>query len=180
MAMGDHNGPVRGGPGTDDQIDELVRLGSKYRVLSQLFMTCVLTTASQLFAGHIFTHTLPATADFNPAYYVAGKNEDTGAYIFKAAVYNSTDGADVPVLLNFDGVAAGATAELTVLTGPEDPYGWNDPFTGVNVVATTKTTLTADDAGAFAFSLPNLSVAVLDTGAVSNYTTRAMKFGKRD
>lgn len=84
------------------------------------------------------------------------------------------------MLLNFDGVAAGATAELTVLTGPEDPYGWNDPFTGVNVVDTTKTTLTADDAGAFAFSLPNLSVAVLDTGAVSNYTTRAMKFGKRD
>ncbi|KAF7538512.1 hypothetical protein G7054_g2915 [Neopestalotiopsis clavispora] len=133
----------------------------------------------ELFAGHIFTHTLPATADFNPAYYVAGKNEDTGAYIFKATVYNSTDGADVPVSLSFDGVSAGTTAELTVLTGPEDPYGWNDPFTGVNVVTTTKTTVTADDAGAFEFVLPNLSVAVLDTGALSNYTTRAMKYGKR-
>ncbi|KAK9797652.1 putative non-reducing end alpha-L-arabinofuranosidase [Seiridium cardinale] len=133
----------------------------------------------ELLAGHIFTHTLPATADFNPAYYVAGKNEDTGAYIFKATVYNSTDGAEVPVSLTFDGVAAGTAADLTVLTGPEDPYGWNDPFAGVNVVTTTKTTVTANDDGAFEFSLPNLSVAVLDTGVSSNYTTRAMKYGRR-
>lgn len=130
--------------------------------------------AVQLLAGNLMTHTLPSTADFNPVYYVAGKNEDTGAYILKATVYNSTDGADVPVSLSFDGVAAGTTAELTVLSGPEDPYGYNDPFTGTNVVVTTKSTVTADDDGAFEFSLPNLSVAVLSTEA-SAQAARSMK-----
>lgn len=75
-------------------------------------------------------------------------------------------------------MGAGTSAELTVLTGPEDPYGWNDPFTGINVVTTTKSTVTANDDGAFEFSLPNLSVAVLDTGA-SGYPTRSMKHGVR-
>ncbi|KAI1874451.1 hypothetical protein JX265_004659 [Neoarthrinium moseri] len=132
----------------------------------------------ELFAGHLFTHTLPATADFNPLYYVTGKNEDTGAYVFKGAVYNSTEGTDVPVSLSFDGVAAGTAAELTVLSGPDNPYGYNDPFTGVNVVTTTKSTVTADDNGVFEFSLPNLSVAVLDTG-VSGTSKRSMKRGRR-
>ncbi|KAI0396451.1 alpha-N-arabinofuranosidase A [Xylariaceae sp. FL0594] len=117
----------------------------------------------ELLAAHPITKTLPATADFNPLYYVAGVNEKTNAHIFKAAVYNSTNGADVPVRLSFDGVAPGTTAELTVLSGPKDPYGVNDPFKGNNVVKTTKTTVKADKKGTFAFSLPNLSVAVLDT-----------------
>jgi alpha-L-arabinofuranosidase len=133
---------------------------------------------SKLLAGNLLTQTLPSTADFNPLYYVAGKNEDTGAYILKATVYNSTDGADVPVVLSFDGVAAGTSAELTVLTGPEDPYGYNDPFTGVNVVATTKSTVTANDNGEFEFELPNLSVAVFSTGATTQ-STRSMKRGMR-
>lgn len=111
---------------------------------------------------------------------MAGKNVETGAHIFKAAVYNTTDGVDIPVSLTFAGIAAGAAAELTVLSGPEDPYGWNDPFTGVNVVTTTRTTVTANGNGAFEFSLPQLSVAVLDTGATGNYTTRStMKYGQR-
>ncbi|GAW27045.1 putative alpha-N-arabinofuranosidase A [Rosellinia necatrix] len=117
----------------------------------------------ELMAAHPMTETLPASADIGPLYYVAGRNDKTKGHVFKAAVYNSTDGADVPVRLTFDGVAAGTTAELTVLTGPEDPYAVNDPFTGVNVVSTTKTTVKADRSGAFSFSLPNLSVAVLDT-----------------
>lgn len=109
------------------------------------------------------TATLPASADFGPLYYVAGLNNKTQAHVFKAAVYNSTNGADFPVSLTFDGVAAGTTAELTVLTGPEDPYGVNDPFSSVNVVKTTKTTVTSNKNGTFSFSLPNLSIAVLET-----------------
>ncbi|KAI1249214.1 hypothetical protein MGN70_008825 [Eutypa lata] len=117
----------------------------------------------ELFAAHIFTETLPVTSDFGPLYYVAGKSDKTNGYIFKGAVYNSTDSADVPVKLTFEGVEEGTTAELTVLTGPENPYDINDPFTGVNVVETTKSTVTAGSGGAFEFDLPNLSVAVLDT-----------------
>ncbi|KAI1341195.1 alpha-L-arabinofuranosidase [Xylariaceae sp. FL0016] len=127
----------------------------------------------ELMAGHTITETLPATADFDPLWYVAGKNDETGAHVFKAAVYNSTDAADVPVKLTFEGVAAGTAAELTVLTGPENPYGINDPFAGVNVVKTSKTTVTAGDDGTFEFALPNLSVAVLDTGVTSNVTARS-------
>ncbi|KAI1746770.1 alpha-N-arabinofuranosidase A [Xylaria castorea] len=117
----------------------------------------------ELMAAHPITETLPASTGFDPLYYVAGKNEKTDAYVFKAAVYNSTDGADVPVRLTFDSVVADTAAELMVLTGPEDPYGVNDPFTGVNIVKTTKTTIRSDSSGTFSFSLPNLSVAVLDT-----------------
>lgn len=118
----------------------------------------------ELIAAHPITETLPvASTDFGPVYYVAGKNEQTQGHIFKAAVYNSTDGADVPISLTFEGVSAGTSAELTVLTGPEDPYAINDPFTGVNVVETGKTTVKSDENGTFSFSLPNLSVAVLDT-----------------
>ncbi|KAI0428924.1 alpha-N-arabinofuranosidase A [Xylaria sp. FL1042] len=117
----------------------------------------------ELMAAHPITETLPTSTDFGPLYYVAGKNEKTQGHVFKAAVYNSTNGDDIPVRLNFDGVSAGTVAELTVLTGPEDPYGVNDPFTGVNIVKTIKTTVKSDKNGTFSFSLPNLSVAVLDT-----------------
>ncbi|KAI1473421.1 glycoside hydrolase family 51 protein [Daldinia eschscholtzii] len=117
----------------------------------------------ELMAAHPLTETLPATSQFDPLYYVAGKNEKTGGHIFKAAVYNSTDGAEVPVKLSFEGVKQGTTAELTILTGPKDPYGSNDPFTGVNVVKTSKKTIRSDKTGSFQFSLPDLSIAVLDT-----------------
>lgn len=115
------------------------------------------------------TETLPATSQFDPLYYVAGRNNQTSGHIFKAAVYNSTDGADVPVTLKFEGIVSATSGELTILTGPEDPYGDNDPYTGVNVVKTSKTTIRSDTSGTFQFDLPNLSVAVLDT---SPLTTR--------
>ncbi|KAI1642692.1 glycoside hydrolase family 51 protein [Daldinia loculata] len=117
----------------------------------------------ELMAAHLLTETLPATSQFDPLYYVAGKNDKTGGHIFKAAVYNSTDGADVPVKLSFEGVKQGTTAELTILTGPKDPYGINDPATGINVVKTSKKTIRSDETGSFQFLLPNLSIAVLDT-----------------
>ncbi|KAK5634867.1 hypothetical protein RRF57_010580 [Xylaria bambusicola] len=119
----------------------------------------------QLMAAHPITKVLTADADYGPVYYVTGKNEKTQGHVFKAAVYNSTDGADVPVKLTFDDVAAGTTAELTVLTGPKDSYAVNDPHTGVNVVKTRKTSIKSDEYGTFSFRLPNLSVAVLDTKA---------------
>lgn len=118
----------------------------------------------ELFAGHPMTHTLPAEGSFDPLFYVAGKNEDKGSFIWKAAVYNTTEGADVPVTLNFDGVEAGTKAKLTVLTNSDgDPFAYNDPLTGVNIVDSTTTIVEAGEDGSFKFDLPELSVALLDT-----------------
>ncbi|KAK3313964.1 glycoside hydrolase superfamily [Apodospora peruviana] len=119
----------------------------------------------KLLGNHVIAKTLPVTAKnggIGPLYWVAGAS-DKGTNIFKAAVYNST--APVPVSLRFEGTAVskGATATLTVLTGPQDPYAFNDPFTHVNVVNETKSTLVAGEGGVFAFELEPLSVAVLET-----------------
>lgn len=95
---------------------------------------------------------------------MAGKNEDKGSFIWKAAVYNTTEHADVPVSLAFDGVEAGTKASLTVLVSKDnDPWGYNDPHTGVNIVNSTTTIVEAGEDGAFSFDLPELSVALLDT-----------------
>ncbi|KAF2225623.1 glycoside hydrolase superfamily [Elsinoe ampelina] len=127
-----------------------------------------------LFAHHPITHTLPTTSEsaYGPVYWGAGKDENRNdALVWKGAVYNTTDGADVPITVAFDGVAAGTKANLTVLTNKvEDNYAYNDPFTGVNIVNTESTEVTADDSGVFAFSLPQLSVAVLDTFQGGNVT----------
>jgi alpha-N-arabinofuranosidase len=118
----------------------------------------------ELFAAHPMTHTLPASADFDPLFYVAGKNEDEGTFIWKGAAYNTTKGADVPVSLSFEGVEAGAEADLTLLTNAkDDPFAYNDPHTGINIVNSTTTVVEADKDGIFKFSLPELSVAVLET-----------------
>ncbi len=114
--------------------------------------------------NHLISQTLPVTtdADLGPLYYVAGTSVE-GTSIFKGAVYNSTE--PVPVNLQFECHKKNDKATLTVLTGPADPYGYNDPWTQVNVVKETKTSLKADDKGAFVFTLPPLSVAVLETDA---------------
>jgi alpha-N-arabinofuranosidase len=115
------------------------------------------------------SHTLPATADFDPLYYVTGKNEEKGTLIFKAAAYNTTagtgQGEPVPVSLSFEGVKPGTKATLKVLQSTGGPYAYNDPFTGKNVVKSTTKTLRANPRGAFEFSLPELSIAVLETEA---------------
>ncbi len=119
-----------------------------------------------LFAHHPISHTLPAVnATYGPMYWVAGRDDARGgAKVWKAAVYNTTKGADVPVSVLFEGVKSGTKANLTVLTNAVgDPYAYNDPFTGVNIVHTQSTQVVAGSAGAFQFSLPQLSVAVLDT-----------------
>ncbi|KAI1138313.1 glycoside hydrolase family 51 protein [Hypoxylon sp. FL0543] len=144
-------------------------IGAAFWAITMIQFTADTVTRStswyvwELMAAHPLTETLPATTNFNPLFYVAGKNNETGGYILKVAVYNSTGGADVAVKLAFEGVKAGTAGELTILTGPENPYGTNDPRTGVNVVKTSKAMIQADGNGIFQFDLPNLSVAVLDT-----------------
>lgn len=105
------------------------------------------------------THTLPVKSSdgFNPLYYVAGRDQDSGSHIFKAAVYNST--AEVPVSVSFDGVKSGSTAELTVLTAP-NAFSMNE-VGGGNIVHREVSTVKAGRKGAFSFELPDLSVAVL-------------------
>lgn len=116
----------------------------------------------QLLGLHPLKNTLPVSGGgIKPLYYVAGTSE-RNTTLFKAAVYNAT--APVDVSIQFETAATkGAKATLTLLTGPADPYGINDPFTRVNVVNETTSTLTASDAGVFSFSMPALSVAVLET-----------------
>lgn len=114
-----------------------------------------------LLSGTRFTETRAVNISdggFGPAYFAAGQNTDTGAYILKAAIYNST--ADVPFTVHFEGVAAGTIANLTVLTAP-DPYSTAN--IGSDPVAYDHKTLTAASDGSYVFSLPNLSVAVLLT-----------------
>lgn len=91
-------------------------------------------------------------------YWVAGRNDNTGSNIFKAAVYNST--SDVPVTVHFAGSHA-KVANLTILSS-DDPNASNFPG-GPEVVKTDVKSVTANAQGAFEFSLPNLSVAVLKT-----------------
>lgn len=117
-----------------------------------------------LFAHHPISHTLPVTSNYGPVYYGAGQDIQRGALVWKGIAYNTTDGEPVLVSVKFEGVKPGTKAMLTVLTNAAgDPYAYNDPFTQVNIVNTTSTTLTADRRGGFKFSLPQLSVAVLDT-----------------
>jgi alpha-N-arabinofuranosidase len=120
-----------------------------------------------LFAHHPISSTLPTTtnATYGPLYWGAGVDEARGgALVWKGAVYNTTNSSQVPVSVHFQGVTSGTKAQLTVLTNSVgDPYAYNDPFTGENIVNTTTIELTAGLSGAFAFSLPELSVAVLDT-----------------
>ncbi|KAL2126830.1 hypothetical protein VTI74DRAFT_171 [Chaetomium olivicolor] len=128
----------------------------------------------RLMGKHVITETLPVAtnASFGPLYYVAG-NSDKGTTIFKAAVYNTT--AAVPVSLQLECYKKGAKATLTVLTGPQDPYGYNDPWTQSNVVKETTTTLKADENGTFSFSLPQLSVAVLETWGMGKCKSKKMR-----
>ncbi|KAL6704410.1 hypothetical protein ACN47E_008262 [Coniothyrium glycines] len=120
-----------------------------------------------LFAHHTISHTLPTTSNssYGPLYWGAGKDEArNNALVWKGAVYNTTNHADVPVSVLFEGVAPGTQANLTWLINTSgDNYLYNDPFTGVNIVGTNSKILTAGSNGAFEFSLPELSVAVLDT-----------------
>jgi len=129
-----------------------------------------------LFAHHPITHTVPTESEsaYGPLYWGAGKDERrNNAMVWKGAVYNTTNSEDVPVTVKFLGVAPGSLANLTILTNSaQDPYMYNDPFTGINIVNTTNMMVTAQSDGTFRFTMPELSVAVLDTdvGGAGNST----------
>jgi len=119
-----------------------------------------------LLSGTRFTSTRAVNVTdggIGPAYFAAGQNTDTGAYVLKAAVYNSS--ADVPFRVAFEGVAAGTLANLTVLTAPSGPDA--SVTVGTDPVVYTRRSLTAASDGSFEFSLPNLSVAVLLTSTAA-------------
>lgn len=118
----------------------------------------------KLISTHPITSNLPTTPSTNTSslFFVAGRNEDTGKHIFKAANYNTTQHEDTPVKVGFEGVEEGRKAQLTLLTGSEGPFGYNDPKTGNNVVKETTDVLVANGEGVFEWVMPELSVAVLE------------------
>ncbi|GAB1319356.1 Alpha-L-arabinofuranosidase A [Madurella fahalii] len=112
------------------------------------------------------TNLLGTTGDPpRPVYYAAGLNSNTGSRILKAAVYDSR--AAVPMTVTFAGVQQGSTATLTVLTAPNDNSS-ND--IGKNVVRTNVQTLTAGSNGVFTYTLPDMSVSVLEVKASARGT----------
>lgn len=168
-----HNHTARRRSSSYHQVDELVCLGGTLLFLSSHPLLQLMI--SQLLGNHIMTNTLPTTSNssYGPLYWVAGKNDQSNSYLWKGAVYNTT--ADIPVSVTFEGLPPGTKAQLTVLTGPENPYGYNDPWTHVNVVKTSTVITTSDNTGAFTFSLPALSVAVLDTNKSLCSKKRSLK-----
>src|SRR5689334_21424067 len=122
----------------------------------------------KLFSDNRITHTLPTKtaatdSDSSSLYWVAGRGNSDSSYILKAAVYNSTSGADVPVRVAFEGLKQGARAQLTVLTADEGAWAHNTPEKK-DAVRTTVKSLTAGEGGEIEISLPDLSVAVLVAG----------------
>ncbi|KAF7716533.1 Non-reducing end alpha-L-arabinofuranosidase [Penicillium ucsense] len=115
----------------------------------------------KLFNDHHMTNTLPSTSDsdFGPLYYATGMNNKTNSYIFKAAVYNSTE--EIPISLSFEGVGRGAMADLTILTAPNEVA--MNGVDGANIVQTQTKKIKAGKQGVFEFKMPSLSVAVLET-----------------
>ena len=119
-----------------------------------------------LLSNNRIAQTLPITgAEYDPAFYVAGTSA-SGGRLFKAAVYNSTGNVDMNI--KFDGIAGGTSATLTTLTAPS---GFSmDAVDGPNVVKTSTFHFTANSAGTFHFTLPNLSVAVLEIKTPKGYS----------
>ena len=120
----------------------------------------------ELMAAHPLAETLPVEGPLNPLFYVAGKTA-SGSLVWKGAAYNTTNHADTPVSVAFEGVRPGTKAAVRMLTGPKDPYAYNNPKTRENVVKTTRTVVEADQNGIFKFVMPELSIAVLDTNLAS-------------
>ncbi|KAF2865722.1 alpha-L-arabinofuranosidase [Massariosphaeria phaeospora] len=121
----------------------------------------------KLIATHAISHTLPtspAAGNTTSLFWVAGMGEGGGKRVWKGANYNTTGGADTDVRVAFEGIEEGARAELTVLTGTDGPWGYNDPATGGNVVEERVREVWAGRGGVFEFGMPELSVGVLEVG----------------
>ena len=113
----------------------------------------------QLLSSVRITNLLTVTGDPpKPVYYVAGLNSDTGSRILKAAVYDGS--ANVPMTVSFAGVAEGTTATLTVLGAPNDDS--SNEVGRSPVVNTDVQTLRAGSGGVFTYTLPNMSVSLLE------------------
>ena len=132
-----------------------------------------------LFAHHPITHSLPvdSPAGYGPAYYGAGRDDERdGALVWKGAVYNTTDSMDVPITIAFEGVEAGTEATLSTAIQPAgDPWAYNDPLSQTYVVETNVQILTANADGVFEFTMPELSVGVLDTDTSATATSYEQK-----
>ncbi|KAL0943281.1 alpha-N-arabinofuranosidase A [Colletotrichum truncatum] len=112
-----------------------------------------------LFSQHRLTKVLDVknSENYGPGYWVAGVNEDANTYVWKGAVYNSTDDQAFNVV--FPDANKGSKASLTVLTAP-DAFSQNF-FDGPDVVQKELLELEAGRNG-FEFTLPQWSVAVLE------------------
>ncbi|KAF2637950.1 glycoside hydrolase [Massarina eburnea CBS 473.64] len=130
-----------------------------------------------LIARTDITATLPTTPSGNTSslFFVAGETAD-GARVFKAANYNTTDSVDTPVRVGFEGVEGGRKGTLTVLTGKEGPWGFNDPAVGNNVVVERVTDLVAGEGGVFEWVMPELSVAELVVGGEGKRRRRGVGY----
>lgn len=114
----------------------------------------------KILSGTRITENLPMEgAEFGPAFYVAGRNADTGSHILKAAVYNATE--DVKFNVKFEGIRKGCAGTLTYLTAPMNS---SQPMGG-NIVQTHTEQVWASRNGSFAFTLPAYSVAVFEAKA---------------
>ncbi|EPS25343.1 putative alpha-L-arabinofuranosidase [Penicillium oxalicum 114-2] len=114
---------------------------------------------TRLLASNTMTHTLSAGSDtdFGPLHYVTGYDKRSHSYLFKAAVYNSSD--DVPVSIKFPDMPSGVRAELSLLTA--DAPESSNAVGGPEIVTTSVSSVEAGPGGYFNFKLPDLSVAVL-------------------
>lgn len=114
----------------------------------------------KLLSNHRLTKVLAleSSDDYGPGYWMAGVNEERGAYTWKGAVYNTTEPVDFSIKFP-DFTTAKGGAKLTVLTAP-DAYSENS-FGEPDLIEVEELTLEAGING-FHFSLPQWSVAVLD------------------
>jgi len=117
----------------------------------------------KLISTHQVTQTLPTTpagGNTTSLFWVAGRNEETEGVVMKFANYNTTNHEDTPVRVKVEGLKRGSKATLTLLTGKEGPFGFNEPTK--NVVMEEKRVLKSGGNRTFDFVMPELSVALLD------------------
>ena len=99
--------------------------------------------------------------DFKPGYWVAGFNNHSDTYILKIAVFNSS--GPVPVSVTFasgwGAATQGTFAKLSLLTAAS---ATSNNAIGSDITNLTQQVLIVSFGGAFTFSMPSYSVAVLE------------------
>jgi len=118
----------------------------------------------KLLSNNLITENLPITiteGKFGPAFFVAGRNDNTGSHMAKIANYNSTGSTTMNI--KFDGVGSGAVGNLTYITAPMNA---TNPIGG-SIVEYHSETVPASHTGMFSFQLPEYSVAILEVTAAN-------------